>query len=204
MTREVVTDAVVAAVDQFEVHNLEGRDSQNAGDEQRRPGTPLPRPNRKPCRPKSDRGLPPDEQLAKLAIAYLERQRMHWPAWSPLDCSRRRSPSLSDRWLTSSRNDTARVKSMLRQCNRSRRRGFRLVAATRGIRVKTAVRTRSRIRLSMSWIRRMTRGDSYPGSTSSPIIRSKDSILPGKVTRRTKLCWPTSKIWFFRENRARG
>src|SRR5262245_25912722 len=80
MTREVVTDAVVAAVDQFEVHKLEGRDSQHAGDEQRRPGTPLPRPNRKPRRPKSDRGLPPDEQLAKLAIAYLERQRKHWPA----------------------------------------------------------------------------------------------------------------------------
>jgi hypothetical protein len=65
MSREVVTDTVVAAVDQLVVSNHEGRDSQPAGDERRRPGTPLPRPKRKPRRPKSDRGLPPDEELAK-------------------------------------------------------------------------------------------------------------------------------------------
>lgn len=40
---------------------------------------PLPRPERRRRRAKSDRGLPPDEELAKLATAYLEHQRDHWP-----------------------------------------------------------------------------------------------------------------------------
>lgn len=40
---------------------------------------PLPRPKRRPRRAKADRGLPPDEELAKLAAAYLERQRKRWP-----------------------------------------------------------------------------------------------------------------------------
>ncbi len=39
----------------------------------------LPRPKRRPRRAKADRGLPPDEELAHLAHAYLERQRKHWP-----------------------------------------------------------------------------------------------------------------------------
>jgi DNA invertase Pin-like site-specific DNA recombinase len=39
----------------------------------------LPRPERRRKRAKTDRGLPPDEELAKLAKAYLERQRKHWP-----------------------------------------------------------------------------------------------------------------------------
>lgn len=40
---------------------------------------PLPRPERRPRRAKADRGLPPDEELAKLAAVYLDRQRKHWP-----------------------------------------------------------------------------------------------------------------------------
>ena len=40
---------------------------------------PLPRPKRRPRRARADRGLPPDEELAGLARAYLERQRKHWP-----------------------------------------------------------------------------------------------------------------------------
>lgn len=40
---------------------------------------PLPRPPRQKRRAKAERGLPPDEELAKLAAAYLERQRKHWP-----------------------------------------------------------------------------------------------------------------------------
>lgn len=42
-------------------------------------GTPLPRPERRSKRSKSDRGLPADDELARLVIAYLERQRKHWP-----------------------------------------------------------------------------------------------------------------------------
>ncbi len=41
--------------------------------------SPLPRPKRRRRRAKADRGLPPDKELAKLATAYLERQRKHWP-----------------------------------------------------------------------------------------------------------------------------
>lgn len=41
---------------------------------------PLPRPKRNKRRAKADRGLPPDEELANLAKAYLERQRKHWPS----------------------------------------------------------------------------------------------------------------------------
>ena len=48
-------------------------------DEGRRPGTPLPRRRRKPRRNKEDRGLPPDDELAKLATAYLEQQQKLWP-----------------------------------------------------------------------------------------------------------------------------
>jgi hypothetical protein len=80
MSREVVMDAVAAAADQIVACNHQTLETQPARDERRRPGTALPRPKRKPRRPKSDRGLPPDEELAKLAIAYLERQRKHWPA----------------------------------------------------------------------------------------------------------------------------
>ncbi len=41
-------------------------------------GSPLPRPERRRRRSKADRGLPSDEKLARLATAYLERQRKHW------------------------------------------------------------------------------------------------------------------------------
>jgi hypothetical protein len=40
---------------------------------------PLPRARRRRNRAKTDRGLPPDEEIEKLAVAYLERQRKHWP-----------------------------------------------------------------------------------------------------------------------------
>jgi len=40
---------------------------------------PLPRKPRKPHRSRADRGLPPDDELAKLASAFLQRQRKHWP-----------------------------------------------------------------------------------------------------------------------------
>ncbi|HEY4313593.1 MAG TPA: recombinase family protein [Pirellulales bacterium] len=40
---------------------------------------PLPRPQRKPQRARADRGLPPDEELAKLATEYLNHQRKLWP-----------------------------------------------------------------------------------------------------------------------------
>src|SRR5262245_5988646 len=40
---------------------------------------PLPRPQRRRRRAKSDRGLPPDSELARLAVAYLEWQRKLWP-----------------------------------------------------------------------------------------------------------------------------
>jgi DNA invertase Pin-like site-specific DNA recombinase len=40
---------------------------------------PLPRPKRRRRRARADRGLPPDEELAKLATAYLEKQRKLWP-----------------------------------------------------------------------------------------------------------------------------
>ena len=40
---------------------------------------PLPRSKRRPRRAKQDRGLAADEELAQLATAYLERQRIHWP-----------------------------------------------------------------------------------------------------------------------------
>ena len=39
----------------------------------------LPRAKRRKRRAKVDRGLPPDQELEKLAAAYLERQRKHWP-----------------------------------------------------------------------------------------------------------------------------
>ena len=40
---------------------------------------PMPRPKRRPRRAKADQGLPPDVELERLATAYLERQRQHWP-----------------------------------------------------------------------------------------------------------------------------
>lgn len=40
---------------------------------------PLARSQRRPRRDKADRGLPADEELAKLAKVFLERQRKHWP-----------------------------------------------------------------------------------------------------------------------------
>src|SRR5437899_6663462 len=40
---------------------------------------PLPRPQRRRRRDRSDRGLPADIEVARLAIAYLDRQRKHWP-----------------------------------------------------------------------------------------------------------------------------
>ena len=40
----------------------------------------LPRPKRKRRRAKSERGLPPDEELMELAKTYLELQRKLWPA----------------------------------------------------------------------------------------------------------------------------
>ena len=46
---------------------------------QRPADVPLPRPARRPRRAKADRGLPPDGELAKLAAAYLDRQRKRWP-----------------------------------------------------------------------------------------------------------------------------
>ena len=42
-------------------------------------GSPLPRPKRRRKRSKADRGLPDDTELARLAAAYLEKQRKHWP-----------------------------------------------------------------------------------------------------------------------------
>ncbi|MFZ1007372.1 MAG: recombinase family protein, partial [Candidatus Sulfotelmatobacter sp.] len=42
-------------------------------------GQLLPRPARRQRRPKEDRGLPPDNELATLAAEYLKRQRKHWP-----------------------------------------------------------------------------------------------------------------------------
>lgn len=40
---------------------------------------PLPRPKRQPRRARADRGLPPDDELANLARAYLHRQHKHRP-----------------------------------------------------------------------------------------------------------------------------
>lgn len=40
---------------------------------------PLSRSPRRPRRAKADRGLPADEELSRLAKAFLERQRKHWP-----------------------------------------------------------------------------------------------------------------------------
>lgn len=40
---------------------------------------PLPRHKRRPRRARADRGLPPDEELSRLAEEYLTRQRKHWP-----------------------------------------------------------------------------------------------------------------------------
>ncbi len=40
---------------------------------------PLPRPRRRRRRAKADRGLPPDQELARLATEYLRFQRKHWP-----------------------------------------------------------------------------------------------------------------------------
>ena len=45
----------------------------------RDPNSPLPRPERHPRRSKSELGLPPDQELARLATEYLRRQRKHWP-----------------------------------------------------------------------------------------------------------------------------
>src|SRR5262249_19251780 len=39
----------------------------------------FPRPKRRRRRAKSDRGLPPDQELADLARAYLQSQRKLWP-----------------------------------------------------------------------------------------------------------------------------
>ena len=39
---------------------------------------PLPRSKRRRLRSKSDRGLPPDTELEKLAVAYLDNQRTYW------------------------------------------------------------------------------------------------------------------------------
>ncbi len=41
--------------------------------------TPLPRHIRKPPRAKEDRGLPPDEELAKLARIHRKTQMQLWP-----------------------------------------------------------------------------------------------------------------------------
>jgi DNA invertase Pin-like site-specific DNA recombinase len=41
---------------------------------------PLPRPARQCRRPKTERGLPPDLELQRLAAEYLRVQRKHWPA----------------------------------------------------------------------------------------------------------------------------
>ena len=55
-------------------------DSNNGGTSSGRDmDAPLPRPMRRRRRAKADRGLPPDEELAKLAHAYLDRQSKHWP-----------------------------------------------------------------------------------------------------------------------------
>ena len=42
-------------------------------------GSPLPRPKRRRKRSKADRGLPDDAELARLATAYLDKQRKLWP-----------------------------------------------------------------------------------------------------------------------------
>jgi hypothetical protein len=41
--------------------------------------TPLARPKRHRRRAKADRGLPPDQELFRLATEYLQIQRKHWP-----------------------------------------------------------------------------------------------------------------------------
>jgi hypothetical protein len=43
------------------------------------PDQPLPRPKRQRRRAKADRGLPPDQELARLATEYLRVQHKHWP-----------------------------------------------------------------------------------------------------------------------------
>ena len=60
----------------------EGADStdHDLGDaNQKGTDTPLPRAQRRRRRAKADRGLPPENELAALAAAYLERQRKLWP-----------------------------------------------------------------------------------------------------------------------------
>jgi len=42
-------------------------------------GSPVPRPKRRRKRSKADRGLPDDAELARLATAYLDKQRKLWP-----------------------------------------------------------------------------------------------------------------------------
>ena len=50
-------------------HDKDGNQDLNA---------PLPRPERRPRRFKYELGLPPDQELARLATEYLRRQRKHW------------------------------------------------------------------------------------------------------------------------------
>jgi hypothetical protein len=79
-SRKVVMDAASAAGKSNVTCNQEVDQSASAGGEQKPLfATPLPRPKRRPRRAKADRGLPPDEELGKLAAAYLERQRRLWP-----------------------------------------------------------------------------------------------------------------------------
>src|SRR5688500_3635432 len=78
MSRIVVKDATEVASQQS--GNLNGSVSGKESGAAVGNGTgPLPRPARQRRRAKADRGLPPDEDLANLARAYLTRQRVLWP-----------------------------------------------------------------------------------------------------------------------------
>lgn len=56
---------------------------QNAGSDRRENPfkvlPPLPRAERRRSRPRSDRGLPGDDEIRSLATAYCEEQRKLWP-----------------------------------------------------------------------------------------------------------------------------
>jgi hypothetical protein len=54
------------------------KEGRSSGDAKTNNNPPLPRPKRKRRKAKSERGLPPDKDLAKLATTYLEQQRQLW------------------------------------------------------------------------------------------------------------------------------
>lgn len=72
---------------------------------------PLPRPKRKRNRHKSDRGLPPDADLRRLAKEYLLFQRTHWPKLVELGLLPEPSPEVLDQMADDfkARHRTGRV-----------------------------------------------------------------------------------------------